>query len=275
MGSENSLILGLAAGYHYGDVRPFIASLKETGFRGTCVLFVSPTTRDVKRIVSHGVDVVSFERSGDVAHLPYNGLRYLLYEKYLRSASRQYDKVLITDVRDVIFQKDPFAFPWAEGVNVTLEDASMRIGTCPYMTRWTSNHLGHAAWTSIAQERISCSGTTVADYESMLAYLEAMRPLLMSFTPAKQMAGYDQGVHNHLLYSGAFNSVSIHDNSGPILTLGYTQGEPECVGNTSGTQTNLPVVLNDAQDPAYIVHQYDRKPELFKSVRKKYAPAKK
>jgi hypothetical protein len=45
--SDHTLILGLAAGYHYGDMRPFLASLGDSGFSGRCVLFVSDTTRDL------------------------------------------------------------------------------------------------------------------------------------------------------------------------------------------------------------------------------------
>jgi hypothetical protein len=285
--SESTLVMGLAAGYHAGDVRPFLASLRGTGFAGRCVLFASPTTRDTGRMADMGADVLPFERPPALAHLPYNALRYFLYLDLLRQAPRPYARVLITDVRDVIFQRDPFSFPWAEGLNVTLEDARMTIGTCPYMTRWTTGHLGEAAWRALAGQRISCSGTTVGGHAAMLDYLERLTGLLLPFSPAPPppappapppastslsggappppigMAGYDQGVHNHLLHGGHLPEVTVHDNAGPILTLGYKATQPAADAHGD--------ILNDAGVPAVMVHQYDRMPELFRAVRARYA----
>lgn len=268
------LIMGLAAGYHAGDVRPFLASLRCTGFTGRCVLFTSPTTRDTDRMADMGADILPFERPPALAHLPYNALRYFLYLDLLRQAQRPYDRVLITDVRDVIFQRDPFSFPWADGLNVTLEDARMTIGTCPYMTRWVTGHMGEAAWRALADKRISCSGTTVGDHAAMQDYLERLTGLLLPFSPAPPppdalpgaptgMAGYDQGVHNHLLHGGHLPKATVHDNAGPILTLGYKATPP--VIDARGH------ILNDADLPAVMVHQYDRMPELFRTVRARYA----
>nr|WP_172596648.1 hypothetical protein [Nitratidesulfovibrio sp. HK-II] len=268
--------MGLAAGYHAGDVRPFLASLRATGFAGRCVLFASPTTRDTGRMADMGADVLPFERPPALAHLPYNALRYFLYLDLLRQAPRPYARVLITDVRDVIFQRDPFSFPWTEGLNVTLEDARMTIGACPYMTRWTTGHLGEAAWRALAGRRISCSGTTVGGHAAMLDYLERLTGLLLPFSPAPPppvpdgtpppptgMAGYDQGVHNHLLHGGHLPEVTVHDNAGPILTLGYKATPPAADAHGD--------ILNDAGVPAVMVHQYDRMPEVFRAVRARYA----
>ena len=269
----DTLIMGLAAGYHFGDVSPFILSLRETAFAGRCVLFASPTTRDVDRMRELGVEVVSFERSGPLGHLPYNALRFCLYRDFLARGPARYGRILLTDVRDVLFQADPFSTSWPAGINVTLEDRRMTIGQCPYMRHWMSGHLGEAAWRRVAHLPISCSGTTVADHDAMVAYLDAMLPHLTAYTPAPRMAGYDQGVHNHLLHSGELEArapVTTHDNTGPILTLGYTEGEPPL--DAQGRALRAPGGPHEAPLPAVIVHQYDRKPGLFAAVRARYAP---
>lgn len=261
--SENTLVLGLAAGYHYGDVRPFAKSLKQSGFAGRCVLFVSPTTRDADRMAAEGLEVVPFERPAEAEHIPYNAWRYSLYKDWLLQSGERFDRILITDVRDVIFQSAPMAFDWADGVNVTLEDKRMTIGQCPYMTRWVTGHLGKEAHAAIAQCPISCSGTTVADHDGMMDYLGRMLSHMAGFKPGKSMAGYDQGVHNHLLHNDMLPKVTKFDNRGPILTLAYKKGVP-ALGEDG-------LVLNDAGQPAVIVHQYDRKPEIFKMLRERYS----
>lgn len=258
--SASTLILGLAAGYHYGDVRPFLVSLERAGYQGECVLFVSKTTRDLDRINAHPVTTIPFERPSGLDHIPYNALRYFLYLDYLQKEHHHFDRILMTDVRDVVFQRDPFDFPWQEGLNCTLEDRRITIGQCPHNSHWIRSHLGKEALAQIAHQPISCSGTTTGNHEAVIDYLHAMTPLLATFEPGERMAGYDQGVHNHLIHTNQLANVTVHDNTGPILTLGYVRGEPAMDPNG--------FVLNETGSPAHMVHQYDRKPTLFKALRK-------
>ncbi|GAB7023142.1 hypothetical protein [Salidesulfovibrio brasiliensis] len=258
-----NLVIGLAAGYHYGDVAPFLRSLERVGHAATeCVLFASDTTRDVERMERHGTRVIRFRREPELEHVPYNGYRYRLYRDYLRGSGQRFRRVLMTDVRDVLFQHDPFSFDWPEGLNATLEDESMTIGSCPHNSRWVERHLGRAALVELSEERISCSGTTVADHDTLLEYLDAMISLSKGFRPGQNMAGFDQAIHNYLIRKDFGSETTFHDNAGPILTLGYHPCEPET--DPKGD------VLNDAGEPAVIVHQYDRKPGLFAMVRKRY-----
>jgi hypothetical protein len=259
----NSLILGLAAGYHYGDVRPFLQSLEECGYEGECVLFVSETTRDLERMADHAVLLVPFERTAGQEDVPYNALRYFLYLDFMRSLRCYYSHVMMTDVRDVVFQRDPFSFSWPEGINCTLEDRRMTLATCPHNSHWIRTHQGQEAMAAVGHEPISCSGTTVCDQAGAVRYLEAMTERLIPFKGGERIAGYDQGVHNVLLHTGQLGKLTLHDNGGPILTLGYTKGEP--VLDAEG------FVLNDNGERAHIVHQYDRKSDLFKKLRKRFA----
>jgi hypothetical protein len=264
MGTQDhqNLVLGLAAGLHYGDVRPFAASLRQNGYAGECILFVSRTTRGIDKIEAHGIRTVAFDRPPAQAHVPYNAYRYFLYLDFLKKAGRRFELILLTDARDVIFQRDPFAYPWPEGLNVGMEDGRMRIGGCGHMVRWLACHPLGTDGSELHDKPISCSGVTVGDHEAVLRYLESLTALLLPFSPGERMAGYDQGVHNRLLHSGRLDPVAMHGNAGPILTLGYKEGEPAM--NSRGE------ILNDSGVPAHIVHQYDRKPGLFRIVRERY-----
>ncbi|BDQ36961.1 hypothetical protein SYK_13210 [Pseudodesulfovibrio nedwellii] len=259
---KNSLILGLAAGYHYGDVRPFLASLDQVDYSGDRILFVSDTTRNLDQMQSHSVTTIPIKRTTGHEKVPYNGLRYFSYLNFLES-SKRYDHILIADVRDVVFQRDPFSFPWAKGLNCTLEDRSATIGGCPYNAHWVREHLGPEMLTTLTDKPVSCSGTTVGDHDAMVGYLRTMTSHLTPPPTAKRMAGYDQAIHNMLVHTGQIETLTLLDNSGPILTLGQTQGEP--------TADDTGNVLNEAGTPAHIVHQYDRKPILFKTIRGLYA----
>jgi hypothetical protein len=263
MDPEPTLILGLAAGLHYGDVRPFAVSLRRSGFQGRCVLFVSPTTRGIELIGAQGIRTTGFERPPELAHLPYNAYRYFLYLDFLRNSAERFERILLTDVRDVVFQGDPFAYPWPKGLSVGIEDRGMRIGGCEHMVRWLAGHPLGTDGSELYDQPISCSGITVGDHIAMVRYLEDLTGLLLPFNPGPRMAGYDQGVHNRLLHSGRLDPVTRHDNSGPILTLGYKQEVPPLDENGD--------ILNDAGQPAHIVHQYDRMEGLFRSMRERFA----
>ncbi|ADU62055.1 MAG: hypothetical protein KUA35_08075 [Pseudodesulfovibrio sp.] len=261
---DANLILGLAAGYHYGDMRPFLASLGESGFRGVCVLFVSPTTRDLDRVGAHGVTVLPMPLPAGPDTLPANALRYFLYRDFLLGSAIRYRRILLTDVRDVIFQADPFDAGWADGLNCVLEDPRTTISQCPHNSRWVRQHQGEGALASVADSPVSCSGTVVADHDAMLGYLDAMIRRLIPFTPGERMAGYDQGVHNVLVHTGALPSLTLHDNDGPVLTLASTAGEPavDAQGRVRNARGQIPAM----------VHQYDRKPSLFARIRARHAP---
>ena len=262
----STLILGLAAGYHYGDVRPFLASLERTGHAGETVLFVSGTTRGLDRMQSHGAKIIEVRRPAKLADVPYNALRYFLYRDYLESVDRNYSRILISDVRDVLFQRDPFAYPWPAGLNATLEDRRATVASCPFNAHWVREHLGPKTLTAIGDKPVSCSGTTVGDHGAMLDYLEKMIGRLSPPTTGERMAGYDQGVHNMLIHTGKLGNVTLHDNTGPILTLAQTRGEPRIDA--------LGRVLNESGKPAHLVHQYDRKPALFQRMRDDFFPAR-
>jgi hypothetical protein len=258
----NQLILGLAAGYHYGDIRPFLVSLERAEYQGELILFVSKTTRNLDLIGKHNVTIIQLERAAGLEEIPYNALRYFLYLDYLKSARRDFKRILISDVRDVIFQLNPFDFSWPKGINCALEDKRMTIGKCPYNSHWVRTYLGKKALAEIAENQISCSGTTIADHASMLIYLETLTARLTPYTPEKHMAGYDQGLHNYLVHTSQFPNLTFHDNSGPILTLGHTKENPKI--DADG------FILNTAGSRAHMVHQYDRKPDLHTNIREKY-----
>ncbi|EGB14373.1 hypothetical protein DND132_1160 [Pseudodesulfovibrio mercurii] len=258
-----TLVLGLAAGYHYGDVRPFLASLDRAAYAGDLVLFVSETTRDLERLRAHGAELLPMVRRPGLEDVPCNALRYFLYLDFLKGADVRWERILISDVRDVVFQRDPFTFAWPDGLCCTLEDPSATVGSCPFNGRWVREHLGAEALNRIADRPVSCSGTTVADHAAMVAYLERMTGRLLPPSTGECMAGYDQGVHNYLIHTGALGDPTLFDNTGPILTLAQTRGEPEVNGRGE--------VLNRAGRVAHLIHQYDRKPSLFRMIRERFA----
>jgi hypothetical protein len=105
--------MGAITGYTYHDVEPWIVSLKKSGYTGDIVLVCFNIGKEtIQKIEIQGVKcvAVSFDEYGN-AIFPTNNFnvvvdRFSLYHSYLNS-DKIYDYVLLTDVKDVIFQKNP------------------------------------------------------------------------------------------------------------------------------------------------------------------------
>src|SRR5438270_12435047 len=144
------LILGTVEHYHFYQFRRFLISLRQTSFRGHICLFAGPgiSRRTVAKIRQYDVEVVPYRGAFPFVVHPHadapNWLpepihifnyRHYLYYDYLLKHGRKFGNVLITDVRDVVFQCDPFEFPISDSIHVAMENPDIPIGDCP----WTSD----------------------------------------------------------------------------------------------------------------------------------------
>lgn len=274
----------------FAYVANFLASLHRTGYRGDIVFFVSQMEgASQTELRQHGVTVIPFHFSGRhikqrlarpwplwrwifksgaspaakeklahaVFHLFYR--RHLLYLQFLRTNAAKYDRVFLTDARDVFFQADPFAWDPPPGVHLFLEEATNRIGTCLYHANWLKSQFGPDVFDQMRAETVSCAGTVFGDIHGILKYLAAMVSLTMSARSLRETTG-DQGIHNYLLYQKPLPEIIVHDNRhGPLMTVGAMKPEAIRV-NAQGW-----VINDDGQMPA-VLHQYDRHPEIEKAL---------
>ena len=99
------LIIGAYANYKFDLLKPWINSIKETGFRGDIVLIaIDPDTHTVEQIEKSGVIVIKAKNeTKQMIHMQ----RFLHVYNFLKWNGALYRYVITTDVRDVIFQKNP------------------------------------------------------------------------------------------------------------------------------------------------------------------------
>jgi len=295
---QRNLILGLAEGFDWAELRPFVESLRHTSFSGDLHLFVARTdSRTVEMLRRAGVIVhpyrwLRFERDGRVFHpydpplrrakssritplypaiisafgslardslaararlaapisIPYVS-RYFRFYRFLALAGRRYENVMLTDVRDVFFQRDPFDFDVGQDVHVFLEDERYTLGSERYDREWLLTAYGEEALHELGDKPISCSGITIAPREQMLAYLRVMTEHLLSL--ARQTVGIDQGVHNYVIHTGLVSRARLVPNGeGPVFTAGLVP------------QADVDTALDEGRIDANVVHQYQHHPRL-------------
>jgi hypothetical protein len=124
-------------------------------------------------------------------------VRFLYFRDFLANHRAEYHKVLITDVRDVFFQANPF-FGFTGGLMVFEEDGNIPLAnSILYNALWVEKLFGSAALAKIGRFPVICAGTTMGDIESMCRYLQEFEALMRQ-AKTIDICGSDQGIHNYL-----------------------------------------------------------------------------
>jgi len=300
-----NLVMGLVSGYSFEQLRPFLSSLRSTGYSDDICLFYSNLDdRTVEGLRGFDVDLVPFSLgstsliyrrvynfallnrlygswlnniypmhrlfAGLVDKLSARGsdgerlartriaaktfnvycVRYPLYYLYLADKRDRYDRVMLTDVRDVIFQRNPFDFEFEDELCVFLEDDRQKMAECPYNSLWLRTGFGESALDEFGKEIASCSGVTIGSYSSVMEYLELMIDHMLKLKA--HPGGMDQGVHNYLFYKHKLKNTRVFENRmGPVFTMGKTLDLKTAFDDEG-------FILNLDGSAAHVLHQYDR-----------------
>lgn len=190
--------------------------------------------------------------------------RFLRYHRFL--ASRPYARILLTDVRDVLFQNDPFVDLPAGGLAVSIETPSYTVATEAHNAAWVERAYGAEILAEIGPNRVSCVGVTYGDAKAIEDYLRLFSQELLKLPPkAAGIGGADTAIHNMLLWSGRLGQVhALEPLLSPVATLNGI-GETEVRLGLGGR------LLNVDGSEASVLHQYDRLPGLRLTVLKALA----
>jgi len=316
--SSKSAVLGLASGYPRYVYEGFVGSLRATGFAGHIILAIA---KDAP------VDVVSYLGEQNVTmkyvekaeKCTYNGTigekgvpidmqkssewkcpkdypdykitwaRFLYYRDWLNDCPSCTDGVMLTDVRDAFFQRDPFV------------TAVERNQVHPLMVFEETSELDNEHWLTdwpvsacrkhkLGKSPMLCSGSVMGSREGILDYIDVMEEEFKYWMERENCRidnrGDDQSIHNYLYYTNRFkNAVSIPHRQGPIHVVGYQaarifenatkEAENAGVGTSEIfihdnnwkewlprkyglINTNTGLIVNEDGTPSAQVHQVDR-----------------
>jgi hypothetical protein len=277
---RKNLILGTIMHYKFHIIRPFFSTLSSTGYTGDVALFHSSVgLRAVSQLRKRGVILVPFGitppylepvlakhlvRWADEKRLITLNLscfRFLLAYCYLKEFAEKYQYVMLSDIRDVIFQKDPFNFSIGKNLCCFLEREGVSLGQQPHNAEWMEVAFDKPTLERLSGNPIVCSGITIGPTNLIIDYLEKMIELFMrapgkAWEVAQPVAGtqkslaIDQAVHNYLMSSGLLTEFTLYPNDdGPVFTVGI---EDSISLNNSG------LIINNRGVVPNVVHQYDR-----------------
>ncbi|WP_404865900.1 hypothetical protein [Glaesserella parasuis] len=297
--------MGAATGYSVKDIELFLLSLKHINYTEDVVLFIHNKQRIhfekyvnensfpfhinlvkskaglfySKRINRKLKKIINTLSISLVNLIPYlKG--HFIYKLALPHVSRFFDyfnyinkldevrNIILTDIRDVIFQRDPFLD--IKGLYVGMESPEVPMGKDFYSKKWITEVYGDDYFENIKNNQICCAGVTLGDYHSIKKYLQTMLNEFLSL-PYETIisSNYDQGIHNKLLYNNELlNPIQCQPLSSVISTIGIIDRN----NLLFDLQNNL--LLSDGC-PAYIVHQYDRHTDILEKYQYKFSKYKK
>ena len=264
---KKNLILGVVKTYPYKKLKPFIETLNKTSFDGELVLFVSEVSKRTKKnLRKNRVKLIEFENTcpryqvkglENFEKRPFNqniplvSQRFLLYLDYLQKNKQKYKNVMLTDIGDVVFQKNLFGFGIDDKLCVfeiggKIGDANQKgIDYIPLAKR-----LGVSDLKEYKQKKILCAGTTIGPTKRILEYLKKMKKYLDK--------GNDQALHNYLVYSKKLKNVEIFENGNKILTI----GRPELFEKHAKIKNIR--IHNKKGQLINVIHNYDRHPKVLR-----------
>ena len=281
-----NLVLGIIENYRFEQLEPFLTSLRQTGYGGDVVLFHQGIDgRSLKAIEAFRVRLIPFRnlrgraqgwwrRKLDrmsrrlhrakwpwykqTSHLLLGTVRrrHYLYHRFLQREGEAYNRVLLADTRDLIFQADPFKGAPEEDLVFFAESYAIRAGELN--ANWIRFQLGQPTLERIGANKTVCAGTTLGNPAALCHYSEQMIAL-MRRAENQHLPHGDQGLHNAVVYeelAGAPFSTRICPNGEHVYTL--TQHF-----DTGSLQWNAQGQIIDSRGRVVpLLHQYDRHPEL-------------
>mmetsp|Transcript_44074 Transcript_44074/g.134179 ORF Transcript_44074/g.134179 Transcript_44074/m.134179 type:complete len:431 (-) Transcript_44074:84-1376(-) len=260
---ESATVMAMATGYSIYDYQRFVGSLRKTGYKGNIILVVAPDIRPLEEeylklqnVTMHKVQHTkcthsafkpASEKDGNVLNShekelmtcihPYPNLkhrwaRFPLLRDLLELCGGKANPsvacggpVLISDMRDTFFQRNPFGpeAPKVHGLQVFEEHFT--ITTKHWLVEWPVRKCKDVVY----DKPMLCSGTTIGTREAMLDYLRIFHGEMDRWMADPKchfsINGDDQSMHNYMYYSGMLDEVrggvvAVKNRDGLVHTVG-------------------------------------------------------
>jgi len=275
------LIVGCATNYDWSKLKYWVNSINRSGFEGDKVLILMNCDKDtVKKISDSGFSIIAFNQDTE-GNLSYNSNMMVHVERFFHIyqllKDNEYRYVITTDVKDVVFQRNPSKWleeNLAEGVeDLVFSSESMRYKDEP----WGNQNLLETFGPQIYED---FKTNTIFNVGVLAGHGFAMKDLMMNIFASclhRPIKICDQSTFNFLISQHPYLSTSMYTKSedGWACQLGTTADPSKIEQFRPFLLEPSPKMEGDkvltSQGIEYtIVHQYDRVPEWKKVIEAKY-----
>jgi hypothetical protein len=275
------VIVGCSTNYDWSKLKYWINSINASGFEGDKVLILMNCDKDtVQKVTDAGFSIIAFNQDAD-GNLTYQSQlmvhveRFIHIHKLLKSTDYRY--VITTDVRDVIFQKNPVQW-LEENLPEGHEDLVFSSESIKYKDEpWGRQNITECYGQGIYED---FKNNTIFNVGVLAGRGHAMRDLTLQLflnSLNRPIPIVDQAVFNIMVSRHPYVKTSMYMKSedGWACQLGTT-ADPSKIDSfrpfllePSPKLENDKVVTSEGIEYT-IVHQYDRVPEWKKVIEEKY-----
>lgn len=268
------LIIGAYSNYKFNLLKPWINSIKETGFDGDVVLIaIDPDPITVSEIEQTGVKVIKAKNEGNMMiHM----LRFLYIYNHLKQ-NPNYRYVITTDVRDVIFQKNPSNYLQkifgSKDKGIVAQSEAIKIKDEAWNRDNIIKNFGQFFYMDVCEQPVYNVGVLAgtAEYIKDLCFtlfqMSSNRPDWVADQAAYNM------VLNYLPWSNTTVKLELADAWAVNAHVTNKPDQMEEFGPyllEKRPYMKDGVVYNAQGTPFIIVHQYDRVPEWMEYYMEKF-----
>lgn len=251
--------------YTWNNSKIFVKSLRDTGYKGD-IVFVDGTQDEftLSKYKEYKVSILPCGKEmKDIVGV---------FLSFLINNEDVYNKVFTSDVRDVVFQSNPFDY--VNDYNLHLVSEDLKIKEQHLNVGWIKQDYGSDILAQIENETIICAGTTYGGIESVITLIEKM--LIQS--PKNH-----QAMINYLVRTGKIEAiVEPNDGHSVVWTIGtkidtehddFYKIQEQLITTIDDDfykiQKPIITTLDDVIPP--VIHQYDRHPRIRKMLEFYYA----
>lgn len=293
---KKDLIIGGASNYTWDQLKYWVNSIKKSGFDGDIVIVGTNLKKaTIEKLNSEGVILSLYGRTnadGDVV-APNNNAphveRFFYLWNYLNGIEPgQYENVITTDTRDVVFQTNPSK--WLEdnmmGPLLVASSEGMRYKNEPWGNHNLLEAFGPFFHNILKEKTIYNVGTLAGEFET----LKGLLSFIFHLSVNRPIPIVDQAVFNFILNQPpfCFDTLLTNNSDAWAIQLGTIIGAVESGKGDLGMmfmsdpskyqeiyEDNQPViedgvVKNTEGTPYCIVHQYDRVNGLREQIERIY-----
>jgi hypothetical protein len=276
------LIIGCSTNYDWSKLKYWVNSINKSGFEGDKVLILMNCDKDtVQKVSDAGFSVIAFQQD-DKGNLTYQSQLMVHVERFIHIyntlKSQDYRYVITTDVKDVIFQKNPIEWleqhlPEGSSEDLVFSSESIRYKDEPWGNQNLLETFGPMIHDHFKNNVIFNVGVLAGRGYAMKSL--ALNIFLSSIN--RPIPIVDQSTFNVLISQHPYLKSSMYMTSedGWACQLGTTadpskleQFKPFLVEETPKLEGDK-VVTSEGKEYV-IVHQYDRVPEWKKIIEAKY-----
>ncbi len=282
------LVFGVVDRYEYSQIEPWVVSLKKSGYEGDIGLLCYNINKDtLEKLNAQGVKLyaVNKDNNGNTYYNDNNIMVSRFCHTYQLLEKSDYEYILFTDVRDVLFQCDPLSFP----KNETPSELMLGSENIPYrLEAWNKNNMilafGEDIYGRIQDKFVNCAGVIGGRKEALLDFFchiylmckninphieggggpdQAAMNILSNLYPWKDRIKIFTGLDTWVCHAGTTDDA-IYDGTNENYMSFVYKNDIEAYRLLNKIETRKRPVLKDGMVcnheglPYAILHQYDR-----------------